>query len=702
MDYRREIDGVRALAVMPVILFHAGFQTFSGGFVGVDIFFVISGYLITSIILTEQQAGTFTLLNFYERRARRILPALFVVLLACLPFAWLWLLPSDMKEFSDSVFSVSTFMSNILFWRTSGYFDSATELKPLLHTWSLAVEEQYYLLFPVFLMVAWRFGKRWLVSLLVVAALVSLAASEWGSIHKPPATFYLLPTRGWELLIGALTAFYLANEGLGPYQQVSSPSARQPQSPESPQSLPARRQLLRPSLRHALNQGLSLLGLLLIAYAVLAFDKGTPFPSLYALVPTLGTALIILFATEQTLVGKLLGSKVLVGIGLVSYSAYLWHQPLFAFAKQRSLEAPGPWLQAALAAAALVLAYFSWKYVEVPFRNKRRFARRQIFTYGAIGSACFISFGALGHFTTGFVYRYQEGDRYLASLQRSEAGEYVGRRFNQLSMKAFDLQDGRYRILLVGDSYGQDLVNAVYEAGYGKYLQISTRHISHLCGNLFMAQAVFAKNIEPEYWRQCEGNGLYEDRDLRRLMLQADEIWFASSWQYWQAGLIAQSVANVEAFSGKPVKVFGPKDFGKVVIKELLAKPPRERFATRNAVREETIRTNALMQHSLSPDVFVDIQRLICGNEAGQCPLFTASGALISYDGHHLTKVGAKVYGDSLVQDGVLKSIGPSGPAPLIRTGGANQGAPGSSAGPEPRSNTVASAFWKMDLAARP
>ena len=139
MDYRREIDGLRALAVLPVILFHAGFQTFSGGFVGVDVFFVISGYLITSIILAEMEAGTFTLANFYERRARRILPALFVVMALCLPFAWLWLLPQDMKSFSQSLVAVSAFASNVLFWRTSGYFDTAAELKPLLHTWSLAV-----------------------------------------------------------------------------------------------------------------------------------------------------------------------------------------------------------------------------------------------------------------------------------------------------------------------------------------------------------------------------------------------------------------------------------------------------------------------------------------------------------------------------------------------------------------------------------
>src|SRR5688500_18092988 len=151
MEYRREIDGLRAVAVLPVILFHAGFQTFGGGFVGVDVFFVISGYLITSIILTEKQAGTFSLVKFYERRARRILPALFLVMLSCLPFAWLWLLPSDMKDFSKSVTYVSVFASNVLFYKQSGYFDTVNEMKPLLHTWSLAVEEQYYLFFPLFL-----------------------------------------------------------------------------------------------------------------------------------------------------------------------------------------------------------------------------------------------------------------------------------------------------------------------------------------------------------------------------------------------------------------------------------------------------------------------------------------------------------------------------------------------------------------------
>mgnify|MGYP005708222981 FL=1 len=209
MKYRAEIDGLRALAVLPVILFHAGFEWVSGGFVGVDVFFVISGYLITTIIISEMAEGKFSIVNFYERRARRILPMLFFVMLACLPFAWLWLNPNDLQNFGDSLFAVSTFSSNILFLLRGGYFDTAAELKPLLHTWSLAVEEQYYILFPIFLILTWRLGIKWILILLSIVFFVSLGIAQWGVYNYPSATFFLLPTRGWELLVGVFAAFYL-------------------------------------------------------------------------------------------------------------------------------------------------------------------------------------------------------------------------------------------------------------------------------------------------------------------------------------------------------------------------------------------------------------------------------------------------------------------------------------------------------------
>ena len=211
MRYRKEIDGLRALAVIPVILYHAGFNWFSGGYIGVDIFFVISGYLITSIIIKEQDAGTFSLANFYERRIRRILPALFFVLLVTLPFAWLWLLPHELKDFGKSLAAVILFASNFLFWKESDYFAADAELIPLLHTWSLAVEEQFYVFFPIIMMLFWVLGKRKLVAIFSVIGLLSLGLTEWGWRNFAEANFFLIPTRAWELMIGSLVAFYLYN-----------------------------------------------------------------------------------------------------------------------------------------------------------------------------------------------------------------------------------------------------------------------------------------------------------------------------------------------------------------------------------------------------------------------------------------------------------------------------------------------------------
>ncbi len=375
MKYRKEIDGLRAIAVIPVILFHAGFELFSGGFVGVDIFFVISGYLITTIILSEKESGTFSLINFYERRARRIIPALFLVMLASTLFSWFWLAPTHMKDFSESLVAVSLFSSNFLFWQETGYWGAVNELKPLLHTWSLAVEEQYYILFPLFLMLMWRFRKRWILISFLLIALSSLSLSHWAAYNKPTANFFLLPTRGWELAIGAGIAFYFLY----------------------------RKTVMRSLLSHkAVDELLSWFGLVLICYAVLIFDENTPFPSLYALIPTIGTALIIIFSSGDTFSGKFLGSKVLVGIGLISYSAYLWHQPIFVFARHISLDEPSIMIFGTLSVVSILLAYISWKYIEAPFRKKGKFSRKQIFLFTAIGSVVFLAFGLAGHITDGF------------------------------------------------------------------------------------------------------------------------------------------------------------------------------------------------------------------------------------------------------------------------------------------------------------
>ena len=381
MKYRSEIDGLRALAVLPVILFHAGFEWFSGGFVGVDVFFVISGYLITTIIISEMAEDKFSIVNFYERRARRILPALFFVMAACLPFAWLWLTPNDLKDFGQSLVAVATFSSNILFWFESGYFATAAELKPLLHTWSLAVEEQYYILFPIFLMLTWRLGLKWILILLSIVFFISLGIAQWGAYNSPSGAFFLLPTRGWELLVGVFAAFYLKYN-----THLKS---------------------------HSLNQALSLIGFCMIVYSIVAFDEKTPFPSLYALVPTIGTGLLILCAVPKTFIHKLLSLKFIVGIGLFSYSAYLWHQPLLAFARHRLLGDVSDLILLALCIASLAMAWFSWRFVEKPFRSKGIFSRKFIFTGAITSIIIFTLIGSLAHQTKGFQKTFEHSNYHI-------------------------------------------------------------------------------------------------------------------------------------------------------------------------------------------------------------------------------------------------------------------------------------------------
>ncbi len=436
MIYRSEIDGLRAVAVLPVILFHAGFEFFSGGYIGVDVFFVISGYLITTILVEEIEHGKFSLLRFYERRARRILPALFFVMLCCLPFAWMWMLPGQMKDFSQSLAAVSLFISNILFWRQTGYFSLASEEKPLLHTWSLAVEEQYYLLFPVFLVLVWRFGRGRVFWSIILLFAISLALSEWGWRNKPTPNFYLAPTRIWELLAGSIAAF------------IASKSVVKK------------------------SDSLSMLGLGAIVISIFAYDESTPIPSLYALAPVLGAVFVILFAQNGTIAARLLCAKPLVGIGLISYSAYLWHQPVFAFARIRSINDPSSLLMASAACLSLILAVFSWKYVEQPFRNGKRTIvkkRSSVFAISALGSLAFLGFGLWGNAQQGISWRIDKQVLQILSEANSKASD----KCLYSPVKPFPVplagceslvSNDNGKVLLLGDSHSMSISSEVSNA----------------------------------------------------------------------------------------------------------------------------------------------------------------------------------------------------------------------------------------------
>lgn len=495
MEYRREIDGLRAIAVVPVILFHAGFQSFSGGFVGVDVFFVISGYLITSIILTEKENNTFTIVNFYERRARRILPALFIVVFTCIPFAWLWLLPTDFKDFSQSIIAVVTFSSNILFWKESGYWGTENELKPLLHTWSLAVEEQYYLIFPLFLAFFWRFKRNWLLYSFIIIAILSLSFAQWLIQHSPSAAFFLLPARAWELSIGACIAYFSF------YHKTT---------------------LSEVLKRKVLSEGLSLFGFLLIAYSVFKFNEATPFPGFYAMIPTFGTALIILFSTPNNYIGRLLSLKPVVGIGLISYSAYLWHQPFFAFARHRSLHEPAPIIFIILATISTLVAYISWRYIEKPFRSKGIYDRKAIFIISIIVSVLFLAFGLTGHFTNGFNFRTAEDGTKLWKIESKLLPNYG---LSRVCDKTFTLSEKcrtseEPEVLLWGDSFAMHLLQGIVESKPDVSIIQMTKSV---CGPIFDLAPVRKSTYTKSWAAGC----LQFNQDVRKWLQKNDSVKYA-------------------------------------------------------------------------------------------------------------------------------------------------------------------------------
>ncbi|NDK38723.1 acyltransferase [Pseudoxanthomonas gei] len=338
MKYRRDIDGLRAVAVLAVVLHHLSSSSVPGGYVGVDVFFVISGYLITKIIHREMASGTFTFTRFYERRVRRIFPALFAVLAAVLIAGYFLLLPTDYLATLRGALGTVLFSANIVFWRDllEGYFAADAKLNPLLHMWSLGVEEQFYLMFPLLLLLIAKVAKERLFPVLAVVAGVSLLAAAVLLPSRSVAVFFLLPFRAWELLIGSMLAVAVV-----------------------------------PQLRgHWLREGVAVLGLLAIVVPIFAYDTGTAFPGIAAVPVVLGTALLIhVGGGSTTLVGKLLQWRPVVYLGLISYSLYLWHWPLIVFTRfWTGLEPLRPWIPA-LFVASILVASASYHFIEQPFRS---------------------------------------------------------------------------------------------------------------------------------------------------------------------------------------------------------------------------------------------------------------------------------------------------------------------------------------------
>lgn len=627
--YRPDIDGLRALAVVPVLLFHAGLTVFSGGFVGVDVFFVISGFLITGIIYRDLESGTFSILRFYERRIRRIIPALLAMIAIVSVLAVILLLPYDLRSYARSALGALLSASNITFLREVGYFQTDAELKPLLHTWSLGVEEQFYLLFPPMMMATHRWCRRATLPLIYLSLALSLGACVIMTQYFPSHAFYLSPLRAWELMMGAVLA-------VGGVPVIGSP---------------------------AIREALSLAGLAMLAAAILLFTSTTLFPGIAAALPCLGAALLI-YAGEGTRVGGLLSTRPLVFIGLISYSLYLWHWPLLAFGRYLMIRPLSAIEALALLALSFVLATASWRFVELPFRNKATLPTRSKLFGTAIATTSLLATAAALMFVTNGLPSRIPAATFAVAEARIDMTPYRDRCLN-LPVSALEAGHpcliGAHApptVLLWGDSHADAISPALSEAARARGTGvIDTSHVS--CppalgvevyeggtGRACRAwnDAVRALAASPRIgtvflvarWAAyAHGRGYGPDgsktvvlgRDNRKAMLQGLEATLRSL--SGKRVLLVLSVPEIRY--DVPSSLARKKLFGS----QLELRPTRIEYDQRQAIIDADIRRLA-KDHRAQ---IIDPAEILC---PGQKCAIESDGTPLYYDNHHLSTRGAR------------------------------------------------------------
>ncbi len=617
MKYRAEIDGLRALAVLPVILFHAGFEYFSGGFVGVDVFFVISGYLITTVLLEDMNKGRFSIVDFYDRRARRLLPALFFIILLTSLFSLMYLPPHALKDVGQSIFAVSLFLSNIFFFIEVDYFANTAELAPLLHTWSLGVEEQFYILFP-FLLLALKNKSTSFRNLIILSLLVtSLLLSEF-MVHKDSLfSFYMPFTRFWELAAGSMIALN-------------------------------RRQLdiLESSLTHNL---LATFGIILIFIPIFFYTKSTLFPGFNALVPVAGTVLVIVFANQSTIVARLLSCQILVGLGLLSYSLYLSHNVVFALSRNIGIPLSSISTQIVLIFISLSVALVSYFCVEKPLRHIE--ASKSVYLFSSFVLIAIFAFGGyLLHKTDGLKqWKLEALSPELSSFVIDSTAEIYERRqikYNVIPTAKipFNEELDSHKVLILGDSKSEDL-----------YVAIATNY----AGTKYQFRWLYYDDVEMNNefpkWSSLSAE---ENRVSSELLSKADEIVLSATWQYQSIDGVVGFVKFLKELD-KKVSIVSTANFNDVasvsysIAKRNMRSPEVESYLYEQ-IRTDWQRQYFQLKESLGRQVtkvrFLEKLRAFCDIDLEQCSLRDSGGWYI-YDSGHLTVNGYNFFGKYVLEN---------------------------------------------------
>ena len=649
-NYRSDIDGIRAVAVLLVLMFHLGLGV-PGGYIGVDVFFIISGYLLTGIIKREIEQGEFTFVRFYERRARRILPALLAVLLFSSVAAFLILLPSDLERYAKSMAAALFAVSNFWFWSQGGYFGGDSEMAPLLHTWSLGVEEQFYFLLPIALLLLFRWvpAQRWVGRLVLLACVGTFAASAWFVPTRTLEVFYFTPFRTWELLLGSLLSIY---------------------------SLPA-------ITSNVHRQLLAAIGLLLIVVPAFAYSSQTVFPGPAAALPCIGTALLIWMGTSgESAATGLLKSRVLVFLGLISYSLYLWHWPLLAFA--RNIEGGGLILEVRLGIglASLVLAYLSWRFIETPFRSKIRFSARQALLFsistamllGSMAVTVLLSHGLQDRFTPEVAALDRARTR---DSQRAECTDQRDRLDDNTVCHIGAASDAT--VLVWGDSYAHAMLPA-FDVAF-QHMGVAASFAAHSgCPPLPAARVSFKGQ---ENWRCHEFNDKVVD--FLRTHPKLNQVVLAAAWNIYTnetAGfqLRVSGAGNSAASLKQGIEVLMqqlqsnaavhnfivvdqiPTYDESVPYKMLLSKLKGKPFSPmrREDWNERTGVTRGIFEDLANPSAriaFIESSEWFCGT--GTCRYASDQGQPYYWDGGHINAQGVQLI-TPLLERALRKLIGNS------------------------------------------
>lgn len=627
LSYRGDIDGLRAIAVLSVFAFHLRTELFRGGYVGVDVFFVISGYLISAIIMKDIAAGTFSIVSFYEKRIRRIFPALAVTLIGSAVLAYLCLLPAEFVDFSKSLLAALFSASNFYFWKHSGYFSAPSETEPLIHTWSLAVEEQFYIFLPIFLILAHRYFPRKLRLSVGLIAGVSFVLSAISVVSHPTAAFYLAPTRGWELLLGVLVS-------LDAFPNIEGEFAR---------------------------SAVALCGIGLISLAVFGLSPTTPFPGLAALLPCGGTALVIAAGKSgSSQIARALSFKPLAFIGLISYSLYLWHWPIIVFQGMESVLIKGVSAHVAkllCIALSFVFATLSWKYVEQPFRTKQKHVSRAGVLRAASAMAVLVTaVGLIGLVSRGLPLRYPVSALGVASYLNYDASEYV--------------RDGSCFISSGYTISDFDTAKCLHQDPSKKhFLLLGDSHAAHLWYGL-------ANSLESTNVLQATASGcrptieqpVLAGTTCKTLMhfiyadylpaSHVDRLMLAARWKDEDLPSLANTLDRTNA-ERIPVLLSGPMVQYDTPLPRLLA------FSIRDG-NSRLPYEHRFDQHKLDDAMaalaakkgveYVSFYQLLCGPRS--CAEINADGVPLQFDYGHLTKQGSLFVAHRLLANGVLQPPG--------------------------------------------